>query len=70
VFPNVYLLSSDVTPSLRQRTMAAWLWSGREGVIAGAAAAALNGSRWIDEDEPIELIHSGPRSPKGVVTST
>jgi hypothetical protein len=67
VFPNVYL-PSDVTPSLRQRTVAAWLWSGREAVIAGAAAAAVHGSRWIDDDEPIELIHPSPRSPRGIVT--
>ena len=37
IMPNVYL-NKRVEPTLRQRTTAAWLWSRREAVIAGAAA--------------------------------
>lgn len=36
IMPNVYL-DKRVDPSLRDRTVAAWLWSHREGVLSGAA---------------------------------
>jgi hypothetical protein len=39
IMPNVYL-DKRVEPSLHQRTAAAWLWSGREAVVAGLAASA------------------------------
>ncbi len=67
VFPDVYV-SHGATPTLGLRTCAAWLWSGRRGVIAGAAAAALHGARWIPDDVPIELIHPNTRPPPGVLT--
>ncbi|SON59157.1 hypothetical protein MSIMFI_00639 [Mycobacterium simulans] len=67
VFPNVYL-SKDVQPSLGQRSVAAWLWSSRQGVIAGAAAAALHGAKWIPDTVPVELIHPTTRPPHGVLT--
>ncbi|PQM44837.1 hypothetical protein C1Y40_04999 [Mycobacterium talmoniae] len=67
VFPNVYL-PQQVRPSLEQRALAAWLWSGREAVIAGMAAAALHGAKWVDDDLPVELIYPNPRPPPGVVT--
>lgn len=44
------------------------MWSGRRGVLAGLAAAALHGSAWIDDDEPIELIWRNPHAPVGVIT--
>lgn len=67
VFPNVYL-ARGVEPSLYQRVGAAWLWSNRQGVIAGAAAAALHGAKWIPDGVPVELIHSNTRPPRGVMT--
>lgn len=67
VFPNVSL-PTGVQPSLMQRTVAAWLWSRRQGTIAGAAAAALHGARWIPDDVLIELVHSNARAPRGVLT--
>ncbi len=67
VFPNVYL-PKHVQPSLQQRIVAAWLWSNREATIAGAAAAALHGTKWIDDAIPIELIHANPHRPRGVLT--
>jgi hypothetical protein len=67
VFPNVYV-PKHVQPSLDQRIVAAWLWSRRRGVLAGAAAAALHGAKWIDDDVPIELIYVNPRAPRGVLT--
>jgi hypothetical protein len=67
VFPDVYL-SNDVPSSLDLRIAAAWLWSGRRAVIAGAAAAALHGSRWIPDTVPIELVCANNRPPDGIVT--
>lgn len=67
IYPDVYL-SGYSPPSLRQRCEAAWLWSGRRGILAGLAAAALHGSKWIDDDEPVELIWRNPHPPAGVIT--
>ncbi|MEM6105098.1 hypothetical protein AAHS21_02365 [Mycobacterium sp. 050272] len=67
VLPNVYV-GTDVRPTLQQRTAAAWLWSGRRATIAGAAAAALHGAQWIPEDVPVEVVHTNPRAPHGVLT--
>jgi hypothetical protein len=67
IYPNVYMADCSV-PSFRQRSEAAWLWSGRRGVLAGLAAAALHGSDWINDDEPVELIWRNPHPPAGVIT--
>jgi hypothetical protein len=67
IYPDVYLAES-ATPSLRTRSVAAWLWSDRRGVVAGLAAAALHGSAWIDDDAPIELIWRNQHAPVGVIT--
>jgi hypothetical protein len=67
VLPNVYL-PKQVQPGLRQRIAGAWLWSDRRGTVAGNAAAALHGAKWIDDDVPVELIHENPRAPEGVLT--
>lgn len=67
IHPDIYL-PADTAPSLRARSVAAWLWSGRRGVLAGLAAAALHGSSWIDDDVPIELIWRNPHPPTGVIT--
>jgi hypothetical protein len=67
VFPNVYL-PKQIQPSLDQRTVAAWLWSQRRGIITGAAAAAPHGANWIDDDAPVELIYANSRAPRGILT--
>jgi hypothetical protein len=67
ILPNVYIDKRD-QPSLRQRTMGAWLWSGRKAVVAGASASAIHGSKWVDDDVPVELIWPNARAPQGVVT--
>lgn len=67
VYPNIYL-PRDVPLSLRTRSEAAWLWSGRRGTLGGLAAAALHGSDWIDDTEPVELIWRNPHPPDGMVT--
>lgn len=54
--------------SLDRRIAAAWLWARREATIAGLAAAARHGARWIDDDIAIELIYPNTRPPVGVLT--
>jgi alkylation response protein AidB-like acyl-CoA dehydrogenase len=65
IFPGVYLHKQAV-PSLRERTVAAWLWSGRNGLIAGRAAAAMHGALWVDANTPIEMIWRCGRPPRGI----
>jgi very-short-patch-repair endonuclease len=67
IMPNVYL-DKRVQASFRQRTLAAYLWSRREAVVSGLAAAAVHGAKWIDGDSLVELTWNNPRSPAGVVT--
>src|SRR6187402_2351655 len=67
IFPNIYL-PVGVVPNLRQRTVAAWLWPHRAGVIAGLAAAALHGSKWIGDSATVELFWPNARSPRGIRT--
>jgi hypothetical protein len=67
IYPDVYQAGCP-TPTLRQRSEAAWLWSGRRGVLAGLAASALHGSSWIDSDVPVELIWRNPSPPAGIIT--
>jgi hypothetical protein len=65
--PDVYLPADIAEPPLEHRIHAAWLWSQREGVVAGSAAAFLHGTRWVDRETPVELIHRNPRAPAGVI---
>ncbi|MBS9535407.1 hypothetical protein KIH27_17625 [Mycobacterium sp. M1] len=66
VFRDVYVPARhEVT--LRDRIEGAWLRSGRHGVIAGVAASALHGARWVDDDIQIELVWSNTRAPHGLV---
>jgi hypothetical protein len=67
ILPNIYL-EKRAEPSLRQRAMAAWLWSHRQAVIAGAVASAMHGAKWVDDKVTIELIWRNARAPRGVVT--
>ncbi len=63
---DVYL-PKDGTRSLRDNIWAAWLWSGRRGVVAGRAASALHGAKWVDEFCPVELIGRFSHAPPGVI---
>jgi hypothetical protein len=65
IFPDVYL-DKQTVPSLAQRIRGAWLWSGRNGVITGVAAAAMHGALWVDTETPIEMIWRCGRPPGGV----
>lgn len=65
IYPNVHAPEGNLT--LRDRTIGAWLWSQRTGIITGLAAAALHGSRWVDDDIDIELIFNCTRPPRGII---
>ena len=66
IYPDVYV-SRYVELSFNDKALAAWLWSERRATMAGLAAAALHGSRWIDDDEPVELIWRNTNPPSGLV---
>jgi very-short-patch-repair endonuclease len=65
LFPDVYV-ERDVGITAELRAKAGWLWTGRRGVVAGFAAAALHGSKWVDDLQVVELIHDNRRSPPGI----
>jgi Protein of unknown function (DUF559) len=67
LFPDVYVVR-DVDVDAKMRAKAGWLWTGRRGVVAGFAAAALHGSKWTDDAHVVELIHDNRRSPPGIQT--
>ncbi len=67
LYRGVYVRKGEQV-SLRDRAIAAWLATGRKGVIAGVAAAALHGSPWIDTDIPIEVAGVQRRPQEGLVT--
>lgn len=46
IHPDIYL-HKDACRDLYVRSVAAWLWTGRSGVVTGRAAAALHGVRWL-----------------------
>ena len=66
IYPGVYAAKGQQL-SLRDRTEGAWLWSRRGGIVAGVAASALPGARWVDADIRIELVWSNTRPPRGIV---
>ncbi len=65
LYPDVYMPKGR-QPSLRERTIGAWLWSRRRAVVAGVAASALHGAPWVDDDVPIELVWHNGRPPRGL----
>lgn len=67
LLPDIYLPGHE-PPTLWQRTVGAWLYSHRQGVVAGQAAAALHGAKWVDEDEVVDLVWSQARPPDGLRT--
>lgn len=54
-------------PELIDHIDAAWFRSGRQGVVAGIAAAALHGSLWIPPDLDVEMIWKNTRPPAGII---
>lgn len=66
IYRGVYA-PKDAELSLRDRTIAAWLASGRKGVVAGIAASALHGAPWVDPALPVELVGVKCRPQAGLV---
>jgi len=66
IFRDVYVDKRD-EPSLDDRILGAWLWSRRRAVIAGAAASALHGARWLDPGATIELVAGSARPQPGLL---
>ncbi|MFI2838708.1 hypothetical protein [Mycolicibacterium sp. PDY-3] len=52
--------------SLRDRIVGIGL-AAPDAVIAGVAASALYGSKWVDADEPIEVVMGGRRTQQGLI---
>ena len=69
IYPGVWA-PRGVDPALAECARAAWLWSGRQGVIAGLPASALLGAKWVEDGTPIELVHANRRPPRGIVIHT
>ena len=67
VYRNVYV-RRGVELSAQSRAVAAWLWSGKEAVVAGNSAAALLGAKWVDARAPAELITGRKRPPPLIIT--
>jgi hypothetical protein len=65
IFRDVYVPRRS-EPSLDDRIRGAWLWSRRRAVIAGVAASALHGARWVDPHTTIELIGKSARPHPGL----
>lgn len=63
---DVYL-AKTAARSLRDDIYAAWLWSGRRGIIAGRAAAALHGAKWVEDFTPIEIVGPFNHPPPGII---
>ena len=63
---NVYLHKDEPLTAVN-RAVAAWLWSDRQAIVAGRSAAALLGSKWIDDDLPAEIIRSSRDKAQGIV---
>lgn len=67
IHPNVYLANGHLR-TIETNAHAAWLWTRRTGIIAGRAAAALNGVDVIDDWVPIDVVaNHGKRRPDIVV---
>lgn len=66
VHPDVYV-AKDQKRALLTNAYAAWLWTGRSGIVAGRAAAGLHGVCSIDRATPVELIAGHSRRRQGVI---
>ncbi len=66
ILPDIYL-SKDIEPSLLDRAEAAWLWSGKCGIIAGRTAAGIYRDPWQISADPVDLIARNSRHPPGIV---
>jgi hypothetical protein len=66
VHPRVYI-PKGAERTVFLNTMATWLWTERKGIIAGRAAAALHGAKWVNASMPIEVIAEHGRRHPGII---
>lgn len=64
IFRDVYL-ARDVELTARLRAQAGWLESGAP--LCGLSAAAMFGTRWLDSQQPAEILRANRRSPAGMI---
>ncbi|OFB37097.1 hypothetical protein BA059_21005 [Mycolicibacterium sp. (ex Dasyatis americana)] len=65
VYRNVYLANEvALTPELRAR--AAWLFAGPDAVLSGISAAAVYGTKWLNVDDPAEVVRTNRHAPEGL----
>jgi len=69
LFRGVYI-PKNARPTLADRAVGAWLTSGRQGIVAGVTASAMHGARWVDDDEPIEILVHDRRRQAGLLVRT
>src|SRR5262245_3034403 len=65
IHPDVYIPNGTEVTAIT-RAKAAWLWTRREGVVAGQSAAALHGAKWVDAPRPAEVLWPNRRAPTGI----
>jgi hypothetical protein len=65
IHPRVYV-PNEAECTVYTNAIAAWLWTSRRGVIAGRAAAALHGAKWVDASTPIDIITEHTRKRPGI----
>ncbi|ORA85306.1 hypothetical protein BST27_30630, partial [Mycobacterium intermedium] len=67
VFRDAYIArDAELTAAVKAR--AAWLSTG--ATLAGLSAAAVFGTKWLDDDAPAEIVRANRHSQRGIVTHT
>jgi hypothetical protein len=67
IHQNVFI-SRDAEITAVVRAKAAWLWSRRRGTVAGRSASALHGAKWVDANDPAEIIYENRHAPATIRT--
>lgn len=65
LFRGIYI-DRDAELTAAVRAKAGWLWTGRRGIVAGFSAAAVHGSKWVDDRRAVELIHDNHHVAAGI----
>lgn len=65
VFRDVYI-ARDAALTAAAKARAAWLSTG--GTLAGQSAAAVLGTKWLDDTAPAEIVRADRHSQRGIVS--
>lgn len=66
LYPGIYV-PRDAEVSATQRARGAWLWTERSGVIAGVAASAVHGAKWVAAGVTVDVIHRHHKTAAGLL---